>query len=175
MRPSAARIDAAFAAYIEGSRILFTAIAFLMFVVMLAANAWNIVLRAVAAQGITWHQEVSILAAFWIYFGAYALIAKRDAYIRVAFVVDRLPEAAQRAVALLVQLIVIAFHLMVLKLCLATLRMVSIYETPILQWPEYLFYVPLAVGTADIVLTEVIRLLRALVLRPAEEQARGRG
>lgn len=170
MRPPAARIDAAFEAYLESSRILFTAIALLMFIVMLAANAWNILLRAVAAQGITWHQEVSILGAFWIYFGAYALIAKRDAYIRVEFVVDRLPQAARRVVSLLVQLIVIAFHVMVLKLCLAMLPVVSIYETPILQWPEYLFYLPLAVGTADIVVTEVIRLLRALVARPAEER-----
>jgi TRAP-type C4-dicarboxylate transport system permease small subunit len=162
----AARLDAVFDAYLNTTRVLFSAVATFMFAVMLAVNAWNILLRVVAAQGITWHQEVSILAAFWIYFGAYALIAKSDAYIRIEFLVDRLPQAAQRAIGLLVQVIVIAFHLIVLELCITMLRVVSIYETPILQWPEYLFYVPLAVGTADIVLTEIIRTVRILALRP---------
>jgi TRAP-type transport system small permease protein len=165
----AARLDAALEAYLNTTRVLFSAVATFMFVVMLAANAWNILLRVVAAQGITWHQEVSILAAFWIYFGAYALVAKSDAYIRIEFLVDRLPQAAQRAIRLLVQVAVVAFHLVVLELCVTMLRVVSIYETPILQWPEYLFYVPLAVGTADILLTEIIRTVRILVprLRPA--------
>lgn len=169
MAGHAARLDAAFDAYLSASRVLLSAIATVMFVIMLAANAWNIGLRAFAAQGVTWHQEVSILAAFWIYFGAYALIAKSDGYVRVEFLVDRLPAPAQRAIALLVQAVVIAFHLLVLRLCLTMLQVVRIYETPILQWPEYLFYLPLAVGTADILITECIRTVRLLVprLRPA--------
>jgi TRAP-type C4-dicarboxylate transport system permease small subunit len=162
----ASRINTVFDAYLNASRVVLSAVAIAMLVLMLAANALNILLRALAAQGITWHQEISILAAFWIYFGAYALVAKSDAYVRVDFLVDALPVPARRVVGLLVQVVVIAFHLIVLKLCLTMLHVVRIYETPILQWPEYLFYLPLAVGTADILITECIRTARLLGLRP---------
>jgi hypothetical protein len=40
--------------------------------------------------------------------------------------------------------------------------LISIYQTPILEWPEFIYYIPLAVGTFDIIVTEVMYFLRAL-------------
>lgn len=173
MRQFLTRLEPAFAVYLSVTRFVLSAIAILMFAVMLAANSYNIILRALYGTGITWHQEVSILAAFWIYFGAYALICKDDSYIRIELLVDRFAAAVQQPLLIIIRLAVIAFHAVLFVLCLKTLRIVSLYETPILQWPEYLFYIPLTVGTADIVLTECIYLLQILFLgKPAKTTAR---
>lgn len=162
MRSLIERCDPAFTRYLAVTGSVLNAIAVVMFVVMLAANAYNIFLRTVLGQGIMWHQEISIMAAFWIYFAAYALLSKEDGFIRVEFLVDRFSKAARRIASIIIAVAVIAFHVILFRLCLVTLEVVSIYETPILEWPEYIYYIPLTVGTADIVVTECILLVRAL-------------
>ena len=62
----------------------------------------------------------------------------------------------------MVRFAIIAFHVTLFIFCIKTFKLISIYETPILQWPEFLYYIPLAVGTFDIIVTEVIHLLRTL-------------
>ena len=162
MRSLIERCDPTFSLYLRVTGSALNAIAAAMFVVMLGTNAYNIFLRTILGQGIMWHQEISIMAAFWIYFAAYSLLSKEDGFIRVEFLVDRFSRAAQRVASILIALAIIAFHVILLRLCLVTLEVVSIYETPILEWPEYIYYIPLTVGTADIVVTECILLLRAL-------------
>lgn len=164
MRALVARLEPLFAVYLRVTHFGMSAIALVMFIVMLAANSYNILLRSLFEAGITWHQEISILAAFWIYFGAYALVSKDDSYIRIELVVDRLAQAVRRPLLVCIRLTIIGFHAFLFVLCLKTFHIVSLYETPILQWPEYLFYIPLTVGTADIVLTECIYLLQTVFL-----------
>ncbi len=173
MRSLIERLDPAFTLYIRVTGFTLNGIAMVMFVVMLGANAYNILLRGAFNQGIMWHQEISIMAAFWIYFAAYALLSKEDGFIRVEFLVDRLPPRVQRVAAILIAAAVITFHVILLRLCVITLEVVSIYETPILEWPEYIYYIPLTVGTADIIVTECIHLLRSLAFpdRPRERPA----
>jgi len=60
----------------------------------------------------------------------------------------------------MVQFGVFAFHIIMLTMILTTFRAISILRTYLLEWPEYLYYVPLLVGTIDIILTEIIRLAR---------------
>ena len=175
MRALIERCDPAFSVYLRVTGSALNAIAIVMFAVMLGANAYNIFLRTVLGQGIMWHQEISIMAAFWIYFAAYALLSKEDGFIRVEYLVDRFSPRVQRVASILIAIAVIAFHIILFRLCLTTLHVVSIYETPILEWPEYIYYIPLTVGTADIIATECILLLRALAFpdrpRPRSQMA----
>ena len=142
-----------------------------MFCVMLGANSYNIFLRTVLDLGTMWHQEISIMAAFWIYFAAYGLLSKEDGFIRVEFVVERFAPPVQYWIFVLVRLTIITFHITLFVFCIKTFKLITIYETPILQWPEYLYYIPLVVGTFDIMVTEVIYLLRTLAFpeRPPVE------
>ena len=101
------------------------------------------------------------MAAMWVYFAAYSLVSKENRYVRVEFIVDRLlPGLVSRMVDWMVQLGVIAFHIIMLTMILTTFKAVSILRTYLLEWPEYFYYVPLLVGTIDIILTEIIRLAR---------------
>lgn len=162
MRDLARRIDAGCDIYLKVSGALINAVAMVMFCVMLAVNGYNIFMRSVFDLGTMWHQEVSIMAAFWIYFGAYALIAKDDGYVSVEFLFERLAAPVRRWLYVLISLLVIAFHGFLLHLIMITFEVVSIYETPILAWPEAVYYVPLAIGTADIIVTECIHIVRNL-------------
>lgn len=162
MRELVGRLDTVFDAYLKTSGFLLNWNAIVMFCVMLGANSYNMFMRTVFDQGTMWHQEVSIMAAFWIYFAAYGLLSKEDGFIRVEFVVEQLPPGVQYWVFALVRLIVIAFHAILFIFCVNTFKLIGIYETPILQWPEYVLYIPLSVGTFDIVVTEMIHLLRSL-------------
>ena len=162
MRSFVGRLDPTFDRYLKTSGFLLNWIAVIMFCVMLGANSYNIFLRTVLDLGTMWHQEVSIMAAFWIYFAAYGLLSKEDGFIRVEFLVERFRPPIQYWIFVMVRFAIIAFHVTLFIFCIKTFKLISIYETPILQWPEFLYYIPLAVGTFDIITTEIIHLLRTL-------------
>lgn len=162
MRKLVDRLDSAFDVYLKASGFFLNWMAISMFCVMLGANSYNIFTRAVLEKGTMWHQEISIMAAFWIYFAAYGLLSKEDGFIRVEFVVDRFPPRIRRWNHVLTRLIVISFHVSLLVFSINTYKMVSYFETQYLEWPEYIIYIPLTVGTFDIVVTETIHFLRSL-------------
>ena len=85
--------------------------------------------------------------------------------------VEQFPPRVQHWIFVLVRLAIIAFHIILFIICVNLFDVIAIYETAILQWPEYVFYIPLTVGTFDIIVTEVIHLLRTLAFpeRPPVE------
>ncbi len=104
------KLDPAFRIYLATSAFLLNWIAVAMFCVMLAVNAWNIYLRSVHGQGIMWHQEVSLMAAFWVYFAAYGLLSKEDAFVRVEALYRALPRGSRFLALVGVRLLTIGFH-----------------------------------------------------------------
>jgi TRAP-type C4-dicarboxylate transport system permease small subunit len=156
--------------YLTVSRVVILTAATLMFVLMIAVNAVNITMRALNLGDIQWAQEVSILAAMWVYFAAYALIAKEDGYIRIEFIADMFPFPVGRTLQMFARIATIVFHATVFVFTFWALKVVAMFETNVLQWPEFLFYVPLLVGAGDIVITEVIHLMRTLAGRVEQRQ-----
>jgi TRAP-type C4-dicarboxylate transport system permease small subunit len=162
MRTLTARLEPWFALYLVWSwrLVMWTAGAALC--VAVGVNAVNIVLRYGFDKGLLWHQEVALVAAFCIYFFAYSLIAKRQTYIRVDVFLQLVPDAAQRSIDVLTRLLVIAFHATMLVLCLSAMKLIAGEVTWILELPEPLFFIPLTVGSLDILTTEVILLVRSV-------------
>jgi TRAP-type C4-dicarboxylate transport system permease small subunit len=161
MRNFLLHLDPWFKRYLRFSSYAIEGLCIAMFTLMLASYVWNIFLRVAFSKGTTWHQEVSVMAAMWVYFAAYSLVSKENSYVRVEFIVDRLlPGLLSRMLDWMIQLGVIAFHIIMLTMILTTFKAVSILRTYLLEWPEYFYYVPLLVGTIDIILTEIIRLIR---------------
>jgi TRAP-type C4-dicarboxylate transport system permease small subunit len=111
-------------------------------------------------------QEVSILGAMWIYFFAYALIAKNEEYIRVDFTAQLMPAPWQHAVDVFARLTTIFFHGMVAWFALETYRFLGMFTTSVLIWPESLFVLPILIGAVDILITELIYLYWVLMRRP---------
>src|SRR5262245_61483377 len=92
-------LDTILGAYLELTHRIVIAVSCAFFAFMVAVNGLEIAGRALFSTSFSWVQEVSILSAMWIYFFAYALIAKNEEYIRVDFAVQFMPEAWQRAVS----------------------------------------------------------------------------
>jgi TRAP-type C4-dicarboxylate transport system permease small subunit len=154
------RLDPWFKRYLRFSSYTIEWLCVAMFVLMLVSYVWNIFLRVAFTKGTTWHQEVSVMAAMWVYFAAYSLVSKENTYVKVEFIADRLPAIASTWLNWMVQLGVILFHVLMLTMIVTTCKAVSILRTYLLEWPEYFYYVPLLVGTIDIILTEIVRLIR---------------
>jgi TRAP-type C4-dicarboxylate transport system permease small subunit len=102
----------------------------------------------------------------WIYFFAYALIAKNEEYIRVDFAVKLMPQAWQHAVDIFARLVTIFFHGMVAWFAVETYRFLGMFTTSVLIWPESLFVLPILIGAIDILITELIYLYWVLTRRP---------
>jgi TRAP-type C4-dicarboxylate transport system permease small subunit len=137
-----------------------------MFALMVAINGLEIVARALFSVSFSWVQEVSILAAMWVYFFAYALIAKNEEYIRVDFAVKLMPESWQYAVDIFARLVTILFQGLVAWFALETYRFLGLFTTSVLIWPESLFVLPILIGAVDILVTELIYLYWVLMRRP---------
>ena len=162
MRALTARLGPWFDRYLTWSWRLVTWIAGAALCVAVSVNALNIVLRFGFDMGLLWHQEVALLCAFCVYFFAYALITKRQTYIRVDAFLWLVPEAGKRVIDVLTRLAVIVFHATVLVLCFTAMKLMAGEVTWILELPEPLFVIPLTVGSLDILITEVILLIRAV-------------
>lgn len=155
-------LDRACDAYLAITKAIVIAVAVAMLVLMTAVNGLEIGARAFSDRSFSWVQEVSILAAMWVYFFAYALIAKDEEYIRVDFAVNLMGEGGRRAAAVVARLFTIAFHALLVWFGIETFQFLGLFTTSILAWPESLFVLPLLLGAIDIVLTELIYLHRQL-------------
>ena len=153
------RLRAAAQSYFRYSRAAVQAIAVLVLAAMVAINSAEILYRVVFTRGINWVQELSIILAMTLYFLTYALIAKDREYIRIDLFARALPPRGQHVLAVAIRLVVLAFHLLLAWYAVKALKFTAMFETPVLSWPEYVFYLPLALGCADIVVTELIYLV----------------
>jgi TRAP-type C4-dicarboxylate transport system permease small subunit len=158
--------DAILRAYLDLSRKIVIAVSCTFFALMVAINGLEITARAFFATSFSWVQEVSILSAMWVYFFAYALIAKNEEYIRVDFAAQLMPQNWRRAVDLFARLVTIAFHGVVAWFAVETFRFLGLFTTSVLVWPESLFVLPLLIGAFDITITELIYLYWQLTGRP---------
>ncbi len=149
-------LDGLLRTYLRASRWIVVAVSCAMFAFMVAVNSLEIVGRGLFSTSFSWVQEVSILAAMWIYFFAYALIAKNEEYIRVDFAAQLMSDAWRWAVEILARLLTIAFHLIVMLFAIETYRFLGLFTTSVLIWPESLFVLPLLLGSIDILITEII-------------------
>lgn len=152
--------------YLGFSRLVLLAVSIFMFATMVVVNATEIVGRALFSTSFSWVQEISILAAMWVYFFAYALVAKYDEYIRVDLISRYLSAGTNRRLDAFTRLLTLAFHAIVLWFSIETFRFLGLFTTSVLDWPESLFVLPIVLGSADIALTETIRLRGILLGRP---------
>jgi TRAP-type C4-dicarboxylate transport system permease small subunit len=149
-------VDAMLRAYLDLSRRIVIAVSCAMFAFMAAINGLEIVGRGFFSTSFSWVQEVSILGAMWIYFFAYALIAKNEEYIRVDFAAQLMPDSWRNAVDIFARLVTILFHGLLAWFAVETYQFLGMFTTSVLIWPESLFVLPLLIGAFDIVITELI-------------------
>ena len=155
-------IDRVFSAYLWFSTAVIRGVAMAMLTLMTVVSGSEVAARALFHVSFSWAQEVSVLAAMWVYFFAYALVAKSHDYLRVDFVVRQFPLRLQQGLAVASRILVAVFYAVVFYYAVQTLGFLRLFHTEVLEVPEYLFVLPLALGTLDVVLTETIYLVRQL-------------
>jgi TRAP-type C4-dicarboxylate transport system permease small subunit len=151
-------VDRFLRAYLKITRLVVMVVSCAVLGFMVAVNGLEIIGRGFFQTSFSWVQELSILAAMWIYFFAYALIAKNEEYIRVDFAVRLMPAAWRWRVDVFARLVTILFHAVVAVFAVEAYRFLGPFTTSVLVWPESLFVLPILLGAIDIVITEAIHL-----------------
>ena len=111
--------------------------------VILAANT---VLRYATGTSLQWANEVPELLFPWLVMAGVVLASQQGAHIATTFLVEALPAAARRLVAVVAWLVVAALYA---TLSLATWRMLDIVHderSPILQVPGSITYACVLLG-----------------------------
>jgi TRAP-type C4-dicarboxylate transport system permease small subunit len=166
-----AAFDRVLDAYLAFSKVTIVTVSVTIFAAMIAANALEIAGRALFQTSFSWVQEVSILGAMWVYFFAYALIAKNDEYIRVEFITERMRAPLREACLIFARLVLILFHATLAWFALETYQFLGLFTTSVLGWPESLFVLPILLGAIDVVATEAIHLRWQLLGREVPRRA----
>lgn len=168
---SSSVFDRACNAYLRGSGLALRILGVLALVLMVGSHTLEILWRLRYSSGLSWVHEFSLIVAMVLYFLMYAEISKQRDYVRLDLLERRLPDVARHHLSTFIRLVVIGFHAFVAWYGVVTARFAAAFDTTVLQWPETVFYVPLALGCADIVLTEIIHLWRHLNRQGGEERS----
>ncbi len=134
----------------------------LALITMVGSHGLEVLWRLLFSRGLNWVHEFSLIVAMVLYFLMYSEVAKQGDYVRLDYLERRIAERAARHLTTVIRILVLAFHASVAWFAFGTARFAAGFTTTILEWPETVFYLPLAVGCADIVLTEAIFLVRHL-------------
>ena len=163
-------LDSVLRSYLVVSKRVVTVVAIAFLALMVGVNSVEIVGRGLFGRSFVWVQEISIISAMWVYFFAYGLIAKDRDYIRVDVLANMMGLPARAALDIFARLATIGFHAVVVWFGIETWRFLELFRTSILDWPESLFVLPILLGAADILITELIHLRWSLAGRafPAE-------
>lgn len=152
-------MDDGFRAYLKYSEVVVRVVSVLALLLMTLVSALEVVARGLFGVSLAWAQEFSILAAMWVYFFAYALIAKSHDYLRVELIFTLLPLRARRIIAPFCRMTVILLFGMIFYFAVGQLGFLSLFRTNVLEVPEYVMIVPIILGALDILLTELIYLV----------------
>lgn len=156
-------LDGVLLSYLAVSKRVVLVVSVALLALMVAVNGIEIAGRSLFGRSFVWVQEISILAAMWVYFFAYGLVAKDEEYIRVDILAKTASPPARAAIALFARIATIGFHAVVVWFGIEAWRFLGLFRTSILDWPESLFVLPILLGAGDILIAECILLRLSLV------------
>ena len=149
---------------LAGVEHLFLVLANAILLGILAINLANVLSRLLFDVGIIWVFPWTRVLFVWMVFLAFFVIYRRGKDISVDFVVRRMPLAAQRAVRIAVDLMVIVL-LATILLQVPTLLPRQVGRLDLVGLQRYWLAVPFYVSTALILLQFVLDLARTLTER----------
>jgi TRAP-type transport system small permease protein len=124
--------------------------------------------RYLLNHSLFWSEEVGRICLVWLSFLGAACAYKRHAHIGVAFLVDRLPARARRAIALLVLLASQAFFALMVLWGLSFAWFAAAQKTPALGIPKGIPYLVIPLSGAVFSLHGLEQLLNLLGNRGRE-------
>ena len=117
--------------------------------------------RYVMVRTFTWYDEIARACFVWLTFLGAAVGVKRHAHFRLHLFVDRLPPALQKAMAVLLPVVVIAFAAVLIQQGLVFLDLGRVQQTPVMGLPKMWIYAAMPVGGGLMILYSLGPLWRA--------------
>jgi TRAP-type C4-dicarboxylate transport system permease small subunit len=118
--------------------------------------------RYVLVMTFTWYDEIARGCFVWLTLLGAAVGVKRHAHFRLHLVVDRLPERLQKAMALLVPLVIVAFAAVLIQQGLVFFEVGRLQQTPVMGLPKVWIYAAMPIGGALMILYSAAPLWQAL-------------
>lgn len=108
----------------------------------------NVLARYVLNASLSWGEELVGWLFIWFIWMAVSYVFRQDRHIEIAFLKERLPEAAQRRLTLVVRLAVVAFLVTISIHCIELMLnpMVRSQVSVVLQMPVPLYYASAPAG-----------------------------
>lgn len=150
---------------------LFEAVAMILLAVMTVFIVVQVTARNLFATGLPWAEELARYAGLGVVYLAVPLLLLHDKHIKVDLLLGKLRGGAARALHLVNELIVLAFALVFLWGGWLFLQRAARFSTAALGIPNWLYYLPAAVGMLLFTLVALQRVGRALRPAPGEGAA----
>lgn len=128
----------------------------------------NTVLRYVRGSSLQWANELPELLFPWLVMAGVVLAAERGAHIATVFLVEAVPQAAQRVIGVVGWLVVAGLYATLAQATLAMLEIVHDEKSPILQVPGSVTYGCVMGGMALLALLALQSAWRAWRMNPAQ-------
>jgi len=118
--------------------------------------------RYVLVMTFTWYDEIARSCFVWLTLLGAAVGVKRHAHFRLHLFVDRLPPAPQKAMAVLLPVVVIAFAAVLIQHGLVFLDLGRVQQTPVMGLSKTWIYAAIPIGGALMILYSLRPLWQAL-------------
>lgn len=140
---------------------LFEGIAMLLLAVMTAFIVIQVTARNVFALGLPWAEELARYAGLGVVYLAVPLLLLHDKHIKVDLLLARVRGGAAWALNLANELIVLGFAIVFLWGGWLFLKRAAHFSTAALGIPNWLYYLPAAIGMLLFALVAIQRVMRA--------------
>jgi len=120
--------------------------------VLLLVVGGQVFSRYVLNHSLFWSEELARYLFIYLVFLGAAIVLRRNGHIQVSFFVERLPPGVRRAIAVLVDLLLLWFTATILVQSIRLASMVWTVLTAAMEIPWTLVYLGIVVGMAAMVL-----------------------
>lgn len=138
--------------------------------VLLLVVGGQVFSRYVLNHSLFWSEELARYLFIYLVFLGSAIVLRRNGHIQVSFFVERLPPGVRRAIAVLVDLLLLWFTATILVQSIRLASMVWTVLTAAMEIPWTLVYLGIVLGMAAMVLVMFGALWRHVTGRTEEER-----
>jgi TRAP-type C4-dicarboxylate transport system permease small subunit len=141
-------------------------IAMLLLGVMTVLVVGQIAGRDLFGTGMAWADELARYTGLGLVYLAIPLLLQQDKHVRVDLLLNRLPPGPRRWLDRANEGLTVLFCVLFLWGGWAFMKRAAQFSTPALGMPNWLFYLPAAIGMVTLTLVAAQRLVRAFAPHP---------
>ncbi|RKR03273.1 TRAP-type C4-dicarboxylate transport system permease small subunit [Kushneria sinocarnis] len=127
----------------------------------------GVIVRYFLSGSLAWGNELPVILFPWLVMGGVVMAAVRQQHLGVDFFVRRLPAGVARAVAALMQLLVIGLMGMLIYQSQSLLMFMQYQSSPVLGWPASWAFYSLPLGAAGVMVIALLELVAVVAGCPA--------